>query len=114
MPACAAASWTSSSLHGRPDHALLLDTRTLEMEWLPLPEGVAIVVCNTMTKHALAGSAYNERRADCEAGVRAIAAQAPQVRALRDVTPAILEATRDALARGCIAAAATSSPRTRG
>jgi galactokinase len=83
--------------HGRPDHALLLDTRTLEMEWLPLPEGVAIVVCNTMTKHAPAGSAYNERRADCEAGVRALAARAPQVRALRDVTPTILEANRDAL-----------------
>jgi galactokinase len=83
--------------HGRPDHALLLDTRTLEMEWLPLPEGMAIVVCNTMTTHALAGSAYNERRADCEAGVRAMAARSPQVRALRDVTPAILEAHRDDL-----------------
>jgi galactokinase len=83
--------------HARPGHALLLDTRTLEMEWLPLPERVAIVVCNTMTTHALAGSAYNERRADCEAGVRTIAARVPAVRALRDVTPAILDASRDIL-----------------
>jgi galactokinase len=83
--------------HGRPGHALLLDTRTLEMEWLPLPGRVAIVVCNTMTKHALAGSAYNERRADCEAGVRAIAVRLSEVRALRDVTPAILETSRDVL-----------------
>ncbi len=83
--------------HARPDHALLLDTRTLEMKWLPLPDQVAIVVCNTMTRHALAGSAYNDRRADCEAGVRAIAARVPGVRALRDVTPAILDTNRDAL-----------------
>ena len=83
--------------HARPDHALLLDTRTLEMRWLPLPDEVAIVVCNTMTTHTLAGSAYNDRRADCEAGVCAIAARVPGVRALRDVTPAILETNRDAL-----------------
>ena len=49
------------------------------------------------TTHALAGSAYNERRADCEAGVRLIAQRSPEVRALRDVTPAILEASRDVL-----------------
>src|SRR5713226_8179868 len=83
--------------HARPDHALLLDTRTLQMQWLPLPDEVTIVVCNTMTRHALAGSAYNDRRADCEAGVRAIAAHVPSVCALRDVTPAILETNRDAL-----------------
>jgi galactokinase len=83
--------------HARPDHALLLDTRTLEMKWLPLPDQIAIVVCDTMTRHALAGSAYNDRRADCEAGVRAIAARVPGVRALRDVTPAILETNRAAL-----------------
>ncbi|SRR6266545_4254226 len=85
--------------HARPGHALLLDTRTLEPRWLRLSDGVAIVVCNTMVKHALASSAYNERRADCEDGVRAIARRVPSVRALRDVTPAILESNRDALDR---------------
>ena len=83
--------------HARPGHALMLDTRSLEMDWLPLPPEIAIVVCNTMTKHALAGSAYNARRADCEEGVRAMAQRSPEVRALRDVTPAILEASRDIL-----------------
>src|SRR5207253_560176 len=37
--------------HGRAGHALMLDTRTLEMAWLPMPAGVSIIVCNTMTKH---------------------------------------------------------------
>ena len=63
--------------HGRAGHALLLDTRTLEMAWLPLPRDVAVIVCNTMTKHVLATDGYNARRADCEAGVRALAARLP-------------------------------------
>lgn len=83
--------------HGRKGHAVRLDTRTLEAEWLPLPEDVRIVVCNTMTKHALATDGYNERRADCEAGVRALAVRLPRIRALRDVSLAELEANRDAV-----------------
>ena len=83
--------------HGRADHAMLLDTRTLEATWLPLPPSHAIVVCNTMTKHALASDGYNARRADCEAGVRALAVRLPRIRALRDVTFADLEANKDVL-----------------
>ena len=80
--------------HGSAGQALLLDTRTLRPTWLPLPAEVAVVVCNTMTKHALASAGYNDRRADCEAGVAILAARLPRVRALRDVTPADLEAHR--------------------
>jgi galactokinase len=83
--------------HGRAGHALMLDTRTLEMAWLPMPPGVAVIVCNTMMKHVLATDGYNERRADCEAGVRALAIRLPRIRALRDVTVDDLEANRDAL-----------------
>jgi galactokinase len=83
--------------HGRAGHALMLDTRTLDTDWLPLPDGIAVIVCNTMTKHALATDGYNERRADCEAGVRALAIRLPRIRALRDVTLADLAAHRDAL-----------------
>jgi galactokinase len=84
--------------HGRAGHALLLDTRTLDVAWLPLPPDVAVIICNTMTKHALAAtSGYNDRRADCEAGVRALALRRPGIRALRDVTLDDLEANRDVL-----------------
>jgi len=83
--------------HGREGHALLLDTRTLNATWLPVPSNVAVVVCNTMTKHTLASDGYNERRADCEAGVRALAVRLPRIRALRDVTFADLQANRDVL-----------------
>jgi galactokinase len=81
----------------RADRATLLDTRTLDATWLALPPDVAIVVCNTMTRHALASDGYNDRRADCEAGVRALAVRLPRIRALRDVRFADLEANRDVL-----------------
>jgi galactokinase len=83
--------------HGRAGHALMLDTRTLGMTWLPMPTAAVMIVCNTMTKHVLATDGYNERRADCEAGVRALSIRMPRIRALRDVTLDDLEANRDAL-----------------
>jgi galactokinase len=74
------------SLFGAAQRALLLDCRSLDYKLLPLPDTVNLVICNTMVKHALASSAYNERRAQCEAGVRHLAQFVPNVRALRDVT----------------------------
>jgi galactokinase len=83
--------------HGRADAALWLDTRSLEHRWLPLPPRVRVVVCNTMVRHELASGEYNARRADCEAGVAVLARQQPNVRALRDVTLADLDAVSDRL-----------------
>jgi len=74
------------SCHGQAKKALLLDCRSLEFELLPLAENASLVVCNTMVKHELASGAYNERRAQCEAGVKHLAAVLPNVSALRDVT----------------------------
>ncbi len=70
---------------GQAGHALLLDCRTLAYELLEVPDSVRIVVCNTMVKHTLAGGEYNQRRADCEEGVRFLQSRLPGVRALRDV-----------------------------
>jgi galactokinase len=82
---------------GRADSALWLDTRSLERRWLPLPPRVRVVVCNTMVRHELASSEYNARRADCEAGVATLARERPDIRALRDVTLAELDAVSDRL-----------------
>ncbi|PYQ95564.1 MAG: galactokinase [Acidobacteria bacterium] len=91
--------------HGRADHALMLDTRTLQCRWLPLPARVRVVVCNTMVTHQLAAGEYNARRADCEAGVRALGQQFPRIRALRDATMeqlgAIAPAISDRIVRRC-------------
>ena len=49
---------------------------------------------DTGARRALAASAYNERRAACERVVAEIARTRPETRALRDVSPAELEAAR--------------------
>src|SRR5688500_19119474 len=78
-------------LFGEERKALMLDCRSLEYKLVPVPENVRLVVCNTMVKHALASGAYNERRAECEAGVKHLARYLPHVKALRDVTLEDLE-----------------------
>ena len=85
------------SLFGQAQKALLLDCRSLEFRLLPLPDNVRLIICNTMVKHALASSAYNERRAQCEAGVKHLAQFVPNVLALRDVTIEQLEAHANGL-----------------
>jgi len=72
-------------------HALMLDCRSLDYETLAIPEDVRLVICNSMVKHVLAGGEYNQRRTDCEAGVRIMQRHIPQVLALRDVEPSDLE-----------------------
>lgn len=84
-------------LHARAGAALFLDTRSLEYELIDLPAGAAIVVCNTMVKHSLASSAYNERRRECEEGVRIIREREAAIESLRDVTTDMLEASKDVL-----------------
>ena len=77
--------------HGRRGNALLLDCRSLGYRLLPVPDGVSLAICNTMVKHSIAKGEYNQRRAECEAGVRVLSKYLPNVHALRDVTPEDLE-----------------------
>ncbi len=80
------------SAAGVAGHALLIDCRSLETTPIPLPAGHAIVVLDTATRRGLVGSAYNERRAQCEAAARHF-----RVRALRDVSASQLEAAQSDL-----------------
>jgi galactokinase len=72
---------------GQKDHALLIDTRSLTYEAVPLPRsGVSIVIADTNKKRGLVDSEYNTRRAECEQAVEILKRSLPQIRALRDVT----------------------------
>ena len=71
--------------------ALLLDCRSLAVEPVPVPPGATVVVMDTGARRALAGSAYNDRRAACEAAVEGLKALDPGIRALRDVSAELLE-----------------------
>ena len=62
-------------------HALFLDCRSLEIQHAPLPQSVSIVILDTSTRRGLVGSAYNERRNQCEEAARWFG-----VKALRDVS----------------------------
>jgi galactokinase len=86
-----------ASACGVENHALLIDCRSLEVRAYPVPANVKLVICNSMVPRELSGSEYNARRADCEAGVRALASHLPGVRALRDVTLDQLERYRSAM-----------------
>jgi galactokinase len=83
--------------HGKRDHALLLDCRSLEYRLLPLRGDARLVICNTMIKHNHATGEYNRRRSECEAGVGCIAKNHQSVRALRDASLADLAACRSEL-----------------
>ena len=85
------------SLHGRQNHALLLDCRSLDFELVSVPESVRLVICNTGVKHEHAAGEYNRRRADCEEAVSSLKKALPQIRALRDVSSKQLEEHRGLL-----------------
>ncbi len=70
---------------GQAGHALLLDCRSLESQAVPFPSGLAVVILDTGTRRGLVDSAYNQRRAQCEAAARFFGVQA-----LRDVDLATL------------------------
>jgi galactokinase len=66
---------------GVAEHAVLIDCRSLDTQPVPLPPQTAVVILDTATRRGLVGSAYNERRAQCEAAARFFG-----VPALRDVS----------------------------
>ena len=85
-----------ASAAGVADHAIVIDCRSLAWRPVPLPlDACALVVCHSGSSRKLETSAYNERRADCERAVAAIATIEPSVRSLRDVDATLLDrATR--------------------
>jgi len=70
------------SATGQAGHAQLIDCRSLALQPVPLPPGVAVAVLDTGTRRGLVDSAYNERRAQGGQSAQRFA-----VKALRDVAP---------------------------
>ena len=63
----------------KANHALVLDCRDLTTRYVPIPDEVAIVVCDSRMERRLASSGYNQRRAACQEAARMMG-----VRSLRD------------------------------
>lgn len=72
---------------GRKDHALLLDCRSNEPNWLALDDPtVAVLVINTNVRHQLSKGEYAVRRKACEEAARAM-----DVAYLREANMGLLE-----------------------
>ena len=75
-----------SSAMGEAGSAIQLDCRHLTSESVRIGDGLQIVICDTRAQRNLAGSEYDDRRNQCEEGVRILQQHFPDVAALRDVT----------------------------
>ncbi|WP_263409901.1 galactokinase [Terriglobus tenax] len=84
---------------GTEGHALLLQTRDLTYELVPVTTGalagLSIVACNSMVKHSVATGDYGSRRKGVEAGQQVLRETFPGLRDLGDATVQQLEQCRD-------------------
>lgn len=75
------------SLLGKENHALFIDCLNLTSENIPLNlNDYCLLIVNTLVKHELVNSAYNERRTQCEAGAKYFHMIDNSITSLRNVT----------------------------
>ncbi len=88
----------TASLMSKNGHVMLLDCRSLEVEYVPYRlDGYQLIICNSNVTHQLASSAYNERRQQCEEGVAILHNINPKIESLRDVSIEFLEQNKHLL-----------------
>lgn len=76
-----------ASILSKEKQVIKLDCRDLSYTYVPMELGdYEILLLNTNVKHALASSAYNDRRAACERAVAILQEKHPEVMSLRDAT----------------------------
>jgi len=75
-----------ASLFGVENHAMLLDCRSVTHQEVKIPlNEYRFLLVNSKVSHALASSAYNQRRAACEESVDILQKFFPEIRTLRDL-----------------------------
>ena len=84
-----------ASVFGKAGHIMRLDCRSLQYKYFPFdPKGYKLVLLNSLVKHELASSAYNDRRKSCENVVAAMKKYHSNVETLRDADYDMLEEVR--------------------
>lgn len=79
------------SVFGQENRAVEIDCRILEHRLVELPKDVAILAVNSMVKHDLASSAYEQRTRECAEAVAGIQRKHPEVKSLRDAKLPFIE-----------------------
>lgn len=86
-----------ASAMGKKDCAIFLDTSTLDFEYAPVVlKDARIVITNSRVKHSLVGSAYNDRRNECEQALEDLK-KVVDIKTLGDLTEEEFEAHKDAI-----------------
>lgn len=80
-----------SILISRMGNALLIDCRSLKVDYIPLPGDWSLVVLDTGVRHDLASSGYSERRLQCTKIVELYRRVEKEFTSLRDVSPRDLD-----------------------
>ena len=84
-----------ASVFGKAGNIMRLDCRSLQYKYFPFdPKGYKLVLLNSLVKHELASSAYNDRRKSCENVVAAMKKYHPNVETLRDADYDMLKEVR--------------------
>lgn len=87
-----------ASVFGMEGKLMRLDCRSCEFEYFPFePKGYRLVLVDSVVKHELASSAYNDRRKSCENVVAALQKKYPEktIETLRDADWDMLNAVKD-------------------
>ncbi len=84
-----------------PGKALFLHCREIRWEYVPFPSGeVEIALCDTGIPRSLAGSAFNDRVAECREAYRLLSERIPGKPSLADHEPRAVEAAREWMPEG--------------
>ncbi len=82
---------------GKADHAIFLDTNTLDYTYVPLKlDGAKIVIACSNKKRGLGDSKYNERRSECETALAELQ-KVVDIKSLGELTEEQFEANKDAI-----------------
>tara|TARA_R110002051_G_scaffold63132_5_gene114946 strand:+ start:57624 stop:58757 length:1134 start_codon:yes stop_codon:yes gene_type:complete len=85
-----------ASVMSRSGFVIMLDCRNLEANFIPLNlNDYQLLLLNTNVSHSLADSEYNTRLYDCEAGLKIIQKNYPNIQSLRDVSFDMLRASKE-------------------
>ncbi len=79
-----------ASVFGRRNHALIINCKTLDIDYVRVPDEISFVLCDSGVRHSLASSEYAIRRRECESALKMIK-EKYEIESLSDIKPDMLQ-----------------------
>lgn len=87
-----------SVIHGKEDNAVMLDTRDLSFDYVPVDSNVVhFVLVNSGIKHSLKDTGYNDRRRECEQALEKLQASGIEIDHLCELPAGKIDVIKDIL-----------------